>query len=194
MTDFTRVYPDAEFLVEDPTETGLLAYATVDDAGREIYRINHDVDLAAVINEPFLMDEVVPHLPLRLVSGPSPANPAITWPRLEWNRDHPDYAFVKPLDELRSDLASWFESCTATRAYGYYGVDDFARLHRLWRGRWTSMNGAIPTTFQELMTIARALDLDVKPVGITHRAIDDARAHRDMHELLMAKADWVPLL
>ncbi|MEU9752227.1 hypothetical protein AB0D90_03705 [Streptomyces althioticus] len=190
-----RFYPDVEFLVEDPTARGLVSFGAVDDAGREIYRINRDVDLAAVAREPFLMDHVVPHLPLRVVHSLT-AGPALDGPRLVWDRTHPDYPFVKPVDEIASDLTDWFAfyADTEPRAYGYYGVDDFARLHRLWNGRWGIMPRAVPRVFQDLEAIVRALDLEAEPSGINHRAIDDAHAHRALHELLMEKADWVALL
>ncbi|MGN7135553.1 hypothetical protein [Streptomyces pseudogriseolus] len=190
-----RFYPGAEFLVEDPTARGLLSFGAVDDAGREIYRINRDVDLAAVAREPFLMDHVVPHLPLRVVHPVTPG-PTLDAPRLVWDRDHPDHSFVKPIEEITRDLTDWFAFYTdgEPRAYGYYGVDDFARLHRLWNGRWATMHRSVPRIFQDLEVTVRALDLEAEPSGINHRAIDDAHAHRALHELLMAKAHWVALL
>lgn len=78
--------------VIDPVSVGIVAAD-----GREYYAIVKDCDRAALLANPWLMDNVVPTLPLtRGTDG--------TAPFLAWDPDLPDYDKVKPRKQIAREI------------------------------------------------------------------------------------------
>lgn len=185
------IYPDLEFVPDDPTVRGTLAVAVVDDRDSEFYRINHDVDLRAVAAHDFLMDYVVPYLPLTVHRTPG-------LPRwLSWDPYHPDFALVMPASYIAADLAVWLEPWTApaddyeVRCIGYYGSGDLTRLHGLYGNDWQTMPEHLPREPFDLAAAAKMLGVTLpgveKGAVDPHHPLSDARHHRDLHRSLIGK-------
>jgi hypothetical protein len=170
-----RVYLHCEFLPADPTVRGLVSIGLTDDAGHDYYAVNNGMDLTAVLNLPWMVDNVWPHLPRCTVDG---------YPDL-LDRTHPD---VKLIDEMRNDVARYFaDGFPETHLYVYYGSQHICRLHSLWDNDWTAMPPAVPRWCHELQSlIAQAgyPPLLEQAYGKYH-ALTDAYYTRTLHEQLL---------
>ncbi|GAA2770542.1 hypothetical protein XF35_40320 [Streptomyces platensis subsp. clarensis] len=174
------VYLDTEFLPADPTNRGLVSIGLTDDQGRSYYAVNRDMDVAAVLAVPWMVNNVVRFLPLnRGADGEGSAQD------LDW--EHND---MKSLETIRKEVAQYFADTDAseTRLYAYYGGQDIGRLHMLWDNNWALMPEFIPQWFTELQALivdAGNPRLPEQPAG-AHHALADAEHNRRIHEHLMA--------
>ena len=103
-----RFYYDTEFL-EDGSTINLISIGIVADNGAEFYAVNRDADWGRIYSDPWLAENVVPHL------GPSE-----------------NYVF-------RDALADWVHKFiwenadeTPTQLWAYYGAYDHVALCQLW--------------------------------------------------------------
>jgi hypothetical protein len=185
-----RVYLDTEFLPADPTNRGLVSIGLTDDQGRSYYAVNRDVDADALLRNAWMRNNVVPYLPRTRESvnvAPTPfgaLGPVVVEWQVDW--DHDD---VKPLETIRSEVASYFADTHAseTRLYAYYGGQDIGRLHMLWDNDWPRMPQFIPQWFTELQALivdAGNPRLPEQQAG-EHHALADAKHNRLMHEYLI---------
>lgn len=177
------IYPDLEFNPDDSGVGGTLALGIVDSNDREFYRINYNANLYALQSSPaypFLSEHVLPNLPIH-------------HDHLQWDRNHPDYQFVKPAHEIAADLADWLapHEQRGVRMVGYFGTGDLARIHDLWCNNWRVMPKTIPRTFSDLSEWATVLGIELPGVdegaGQPHHALSDARHHRTQHRSLIGK-------
>ncbi|MFB7592375.1 hypothetical protein [Streptomyces sp. NPDC056169] len=180
-----RVYLDTEFLPADPTNTGLVSIGLTDDQGRSYYAVNRDMDTAAVLAVPWMVNNVWRFLPR--VNHPRRGHPS------ELDVTHED---VKPLETIRSEVARYFADTSAseTRLYAYYGGQDIGRLHMLWDNDWAVMPQFIPQWFTELQALivdAGNPRLPEQPAG-AHHALADAEHNRRIHEHLLSLATGRP--
>ncbi|MFC7650021.1 hypothetical protein ACFQX6_64060 [Streptosporangium lutulentum] len=171
-----RVYLACEFLPSDPTVRGLISIGLTDDAGRDYYAVNNDMDLTAVLDVPRMVDDVWPRLPRCAADG---------YPYL-LDRTHPD---VKLIKEIRDEVETYF-ACgpQETHLYAACGGQHICRLHSLWDNDWEAMPPTVPRWFHELRSLAvQAGDppLPERPRG-EHHALARARYHRTLHEHLLA--------
>ncbi|PZG93493.1 hypothetical protein C1I97_28620 [Streptomyces sp. NTH33] len=171
-----RVYLHCEFLPADPTVRGLVSIGLTDDAGCDYYAVNNGMDVSAVLNVPWMADNVWPNLPRCTVDG---------YPCL-LDRTHPD---VKLLDEMRDDVAKYFaDGSPETHLYAYYGGQHIWRLHSLWDHDWAAMPPSVPRWCHELRSlVVQAGDppLPERADG-QHHALTDAGYNRTLHEYLLA--------
>ncbi|MFE7547041.1 hypothetical protein [Streptomyces gardneri] len=177
-----RVYLDTEFLPADPTNRGLVSIGLTDDRGRSYYAVNRDMDAAAVLAIPWMVNNVVRFLPShRERDGEG-------WVAdLDWG--HSD---MKSLGTIRDDVTRYFADTDAseTRLYAYYGGQDIGRLHMLWDNNWAVMPGYIPQWFTELQALivdAGNPQVPEQPSG-AHHALADAEHNQRIHEHLLALA------
>lgn len=160
------VYGDCEFVRTDMSNRGLIAVGLTDREGRDYYAVNAQMDYAAVQADPFLREEVWPKLPRT--------------PTLALDRAHPD---VKPLTQIRAEIAAYFTSGPSARLWAYYGADDMIRIRGLWHHKWDEIPPAVPRRVRELAD-------DVEDYGITvpvqdtpqHHALNDARHNLLIHQ------------
>ncbi|MEV1040393.1 hypothetical protein AB0J01_27640 [Streptomyces sp. NPDC050204] len=185
MADARRcVYLDDEFDPRNPTLSGLLALGLTDDAEHpaEYYAINADADLDALVDHPFILDHVLPYLPVEVerdVDG--------TPVRIRWDEHHPDYARVLPVSQIADDIAAYFPGEDEPELLARYGKDDLAYLHRLFGNDWGTMPRGVPRIFTDLEVLRRQLGAPQPPVQLAdeHHALADARFNRDFHERLL---------
>lgn len=177
------IYPDLEYIPADPTVSGLISIGLVDNTGREFYAINHACDLTAIAAHEWLMANVVPHLPL------APDGKG----GLLWEAGHPEYRHVASPQVIAAGLEAWLQPDpdpeAQVRMYNWFGAGDVSRMHQLWGGDWNHMPRCIPRYGLELQTLADALGVEVaipEEREAPHRAVDDARQHRIIHQLLVA--------
>ncbi|WP_327359800.1 hypothetical protein [Streptomyces sp. NBC_01304] len=161
-----RIYLDAEFVPHDSSNRGLVSIALVDDSGREYYAINADHDYAAVQAHEFLREHVWPTLPRTEA--------------LDLDRAHPS---VKPLGQIRTELADFFDGPERAELYAWYGIQDHYRLMGLWEHDWQAMPRSVPRIFHELRALADAAGLEElpEPDGVVHHALADAHYARTLH-------------
>ncbi|MEU1099329.1 hypothetical protein ABZ389_39805, partial [Streptomyces sp. NPDC005877] len=131
-----NVYLDCEFLPSDMATTGLISIGLTDDQGVDFYAVNRDMDMLAVESVPWMVDNVLPYLPVEQ-SRPG---------EFELLHYHED---VHPIDRIRDRVAAYFADTDAavTHLYAYYGGQDICRLHSLWENNWGDMPEAIPRWF-----------------------------------------------
>ncbi|MFF5206153.1 hypothetical protein [Streptosporangium sp. NPDC000396] len=170
-----RVYLACEFLPADPTVRGLISIGLTDDAGRDYYAVNNDMDFTAVLNVPWMVDDVWPCLPRCTADG---------YPYL-LDRIHPD---VKLIKEIRDEVETYF-ACgpPETHLYAACGGQHICRLHSLWDNDWEVMPPAVPRWFHELRSLvvqAGNPPLPKQPRGKRH-ALTHARYYRTLHEHLL---------
>ncbi|GAA3077099.1 hypothetical protein [Streptosporangium carneum] len=170
-----RVYLACEFLPADPTVRGLVSIGLTDDAGRDYYAVNNDMDFTAVLDVPWMVDDVWPWLPRCTADG---------YPYL-LDRVHPD---VKLIKEIRDEVAMYF-ACgpPETHLYAACGGQHIHRLHSLWDNHWEVMPSAVPRWFHELWSLAVQAGNPPLPERPRreHHALTHARYYRTLHERLL---------
>ncbi|WP_399559376.1 hypothetical protein [Streptomyces chartreusis] len=178
-----NVYLDCEFLRSDPELSGLYSIALTDDNGIDYYACNKDGRPFQLAYEEWMLDNVVPYLPMQiyrdLTGGVS---------TVHWDERHPDYGMVKPAVQIRDEIAAYFENTDAdqTHLYAYYGGQDIFRLHSLWGHDWSVMPDAVPCWFYDLkgLAVQRGNPRLPEQQEGAHNALEDARWNREVHRFL----------
>ncbi|MGW2416028.1 hypothetical protein ACWCV5_28210 [Streptomyces tubercidicus] len=207
-----RIFLDTEFDPRDMSVSGLLSIGVTDDVGRDYYAINADANLESLLDHTFVVEHVLPHLPVIVNRGATDASTTGArgllrrwgrrlrrwWRRgrtIEWDTSHPHYRYVRPAEQIAADLEQYFHAPTAPELIAYFGAQDICRLHSLWGSNWAEMPAGVPRKFTDLRVLADQLGISELPEqqGTAHRALDDARYNREAHDyLLRQKAQLVP--
>jgi hypothetical protein len=164
---------DTEFVEQGPTQPiRLLSIGMVADNGDELYRVLHDsVAMAHAIAHPWLRENVVPHLPVRLPTGSD-----FMW---RWDTRHPDYGLLRNRFDLADEVLD-FVRCHGdddSELWAWYAAYDHVALCQLW-GTMADLPEAIPMYTHDLKQEADRFGnpaLPPMPGAVGHRAIDDAR-------------------
>lgn len=168
-----NVYLDCEFMPADQTTAGLISIGMTDDQGIDYYAVNDDMNRAAVLEVPWMVENVWPYLPLNETK--------------QIDRLHPD---VRPLHVIRQDVADYFAHTDAenTHLYAYYGGQDICRLHSLWDNSWAVMPEAVPRWFFDIKALAVQAGSPELPAqeNSEHHALADAHYNRAMHQYLLS--------
>lgn len=176
-----NVYLDCEFLPADPTTRGLVSIGLTDHEGVHYYAVNSEMDTAALLAVPWMVDNVWPYLP-RIVLG-------YDEPGRILNHDDPA---VQSVEAIRAGVARYFAdtNATETRLFAWYGGQDICRLHSLWDNDWSVMPDQIPQWFTELESLIVDASHAGRPElpaqdGGEHHALADARYNRQLHEAVL---------
>jgi hypothetical protein len=196
-----RIYYDWEFL-EDGRTIKPISIGMVAEDGRELYLINRDAPLDRIRNHAWLMENVVPSLPLALIETP----PALSR-SLAWNELHPDYDKVSSprlIASLVHDFINGLESLPDgadgpdAELWGWYPAYDHVVLCQLWGPMVDKPPGIPMQTFdvhQEAVRLGNPEFPDF-PVKLLpgnygklpeHHALADALECKARHEWLMAE-------
>jgi hypothetical protein len=183
-----RFWYDCEFL-EDGRTIDLISIGIVAEDGREYYAINNDVNWRRVREHPWLMDNVVPHLPQ--LHG-------------DWRNIHPAWLFdyrapeVKGAGVISHEVEAFIRAGGDDRAdhelWAYYGAYDHVALCQLW-GRMIDLPGCVPMWTHDVMQLLDRRDLrhvnlsNVVPQQNEHHALADARWNRDAYEWIKSTED-----
>lgn len=175
------VYLDCEFLPADPTTRGLVSIGLTDHEGVDYYAVNADMDTAALLSVPWMVDNVWPYLP-RIVFGYDDPGDVL-------NTDDPS---VQSITDIRAGVAQYFADTEAdeTRLFAWYGGQDICRLHSLWDNDWQVMPDQIPRWFTELEALIVDASHPERPQlpvqdGGEHHALADARYNSKLHEAVI---------
>ncbi|MEJ8654658.1 hypothetical protein WKI65_43160 [Streptomyces sp. MS1.AVA.3] len=194
---------DCEFDPRDMSLAGLLSLGVTDADGRDYYAINADANLSGLLDHAFIVEHVLPHLPVTAYRGSTVASRTGAhgflrrwWRRLrrsdrltaiEWDTNHPHYQYVRPAMQIAADLEQYFHAPAAPELIAYYGAQDICRLHSLWNNDWSAMPAYIPRYFTDLKVLADQLGVSELPEqqSTAHHALDDARYNREAHDYLL---------
>jgi hypothetical protein len=178
-----RYFYDCEFL-EDGSTIDLISIAIVCEDGRELYAINQDADWYRISKHPWLMKNVVPHLPARLdrMPGlmPHREDTLVLDPSL-WHRGE-----IK----TRAKIAEWVEAfITGDRAenelWADFGAYDHVALCQLF-GTMMDLPPGIPMWTHDLQQIWEQAGRPALPATefVQHDALDDARRLKAQYDAL----------
>ncbi|MFD6541199.1 3'-5' exonuclease family protein [Streptomyces goshikiensis] len=180
------VFLDTEFDPRNPNLTGLLSIGLTDNASpaADYYAINTDADLDALADHTFIVEHVLPFLPVSVGRRSDGSSAGI-----HWRKDHPDFlAYAKPAAQIAEEVAAYFPGDEQPELWANWGKDDHAYLHRLFGNDWTAMPAGLPRLFSDLEVRRRQLGAPKPPVQLAdeHHALADARFNRDFHAHLLS--------
>lgn len=168
-----KFWYDTEFLDNGRT-IDLISIGIVAEDGREYYAVNRDAPWRKVRKHPWLMANVVPHLPKP--SGDWNLHMPTSW--LFNYRDHR----VKGASAIGTEVRAFLLSTKdPVELWGYYSAYDHVVLAQLW-GPMSVLPKGIPMWTNDIQQVAHELGLDAclpAQTGNAHNALDDARWVRD---------------
>ncbi|MEU9777585.1 MULTISPECIES: hypothetical protein [unclassified Streptomyces] len=172
---------DCEFDPRNMAVSGLLSLGVTDDDGHDYYAVNADADFGAVLDHAFIVEHVLPHMPVT-VHRDRTGTPAA----IDFDTSHPHYEHVRPAKEIAADLNRYFEAPAAPLLVAYYGAQDACRLHSLWDNDWSQMPVHIPRYFTDIQVMADELGVSELPEqkSTAHHALADACYNRDAYRFL----------
>lgn len=185
-----RIHYDWEFL-EDGHTIAPISVGMVSGDGGELYLINRDAPWGRIIAHPWLMDNVVPHLPFRLSNGGQV--------RLELDDTHPDARAVVSRESMAIHVLD-FMNVAARRDAGrrpelwaYYGAYDHVCLSWLF-GPMIARPPVMPMVTFDIVQAAVAAGIDLERLEklgdatARHNALADARWNRVAHDWIEREA------
>lgn len=186
-----RIFYDWEF-VEDGHTIEPISIGMVAEDGRELYLVNEEADddplKDRIRKHRWLMENVVPHLPLRgKVSKDGTFSERGNWGY--YNLDLADNRVVSRRF-MRNAIRDFIEASAPAELWGYYSSYDHVLLAQQF-GPMIDRPSAMPMWTNDVQQVAAALGLDnsLPPqVGIAHNALDDARWTKAAWQHLAADA------
>ncbi|MEU6376775.1 3'-5' exoribonuclease [Streptomyces sp. NPDC046909] len=187
-----RIYYDTEFL-EDGKTIELISIGMVAEDGRELYAVNEDISKdplhERICKHQWLMENVVPHLPLATGSTKSHGRMSMSMAyRGFFNLDMTSNA-VMPLRMIRNAVRDFVlgtdpDQLPHVELWAWYGAYDHVALAQLF-GRMINLPEGMPMWTNDLRQECARLGnppLPEQPDGV-HNALADAR-----HNLVRAQA------
>lgn len=162
---------DCEF-VEDGRTIDLVSIGMVTEDGRELYAVSSDVNEHRLLADPWLADNVWPHLPVRQ-RPPGARCRCTAGAHGTIDRDHPD---VRPRAQIRRMVADLIRSTPEPELWAWYGAYDHVAYAQLF-GRMIDLPPGFPMYTNDLRQEAHRLGnppLPVRHAG-EHNALADAR-------------------
>lgn len=190
-----KIWYDTEFL-DDGKTIELISIGMVAEDGREFYAVTEDVAAGAlhdrVLHHPWLMKNVVPHLPLRSRYAGEKTHqyyaPGTTG-RSFFHVDLDDNV-VMPRRMIRNGVRDFLrgdDESDPVELWAWYAAYDHVVLAQLW-GPMSNLPAGVPMWTndlrQEVHRLGYPQELPVQATG-HHNALDDARHVRVMHEHLL---------
>ncbi|MCM8548929.1 3'-5' exoribonuclease [Streptomyces sp. STCH 565 A] len=182
-----RIFYDTEFL-EDGHRIVLISIGMVAEDGRELYAVNEDISQDpvndAICRHQWLMENVVPHLPLA-TGGSSKGHGRLSMSsayRGFFNLDMNSNA-VMPRRMIRNAVRDFILATPDPQLWAWYGAYDHVALAQLF-GRMVSLPDGVPMWTNDLKQEAARLGNPPLPdqADGVHNALADAR-----HNLVRAR-------
>ena len=171
----TRYFYDCEFL-EDGETIAPISIGIVGSDGREYYAVFADMPVERIASHPWLMANVVPHLP------------AADTPLWHLDLTHPE---VKPRWQIAEEVRGFLTAHNGPiELWGYYSSYDHILLSQLW-GRMIDRPDRIPMITLDVQQEAIRLGLEnwlPRQADGLHNALADARWTRDAWRYLAGHA------
>lgn len=168
-----RFWYDTEFL-EDGLTIDLISIGIVAEDGREFYAVNADAPWNRIKKHPWLMANVVPHLPKAY--GDARNVQPTSW---LFNLADPS---VRAKPAIASGVRHFLTAHNGTvELWGYYSSYDHVVLAQLW-GTMMQLPKGVPMWTNDIQQVAAAQLLNnhlPAQTGTAHNALDDARWTRD---------------
>lgn len=170
---------DLEFL-EDGRTIELISIGMVCDDGREYYAVNRDMPVRRIRKHPWLMENVVPHLPK------GHADQRIHMPK-RWLFHYADHR-VKHRKTIASEVAEFIRAAGPdVELWANYGAYDHVALAQLW-GPMIALPPGVPMFTNDIQQEARRLGIawDALPQQESgeHNALADARHNQTVRRWL----------
>jgi hypothetical protein len=172
-----KIYMDWEF-IEDGKTIEPISVGLVHEEGPEYYAIFDEPNtLRRAAQHPWIRDNVLPSLPLRL----NAPNPWWGW----WDTFHPDYEHVKPRDQIVAEVRDLIQATPGPELWGWYSAYDHVCLAQLF-GPMIDLPDGIPMWTNDLKQEAVRLGNPRLPEQESgeHNALADARHIKVMAEYL----------
>lgn len=173
-----RIYYDTEFL-DTGTTIELISIGLVADDGREYYSVNCNAPWQEIAKHDWLVENVVPHLPLvdGIRKGPFGGPP-------QFRLDQTNVA-VKPQWVIANEVREFILSTPEPELWAYYAAYDHVVLAQLW-GPMVNLPTGVPMFSCDLKQEHVRLGRPPLPSrdGSEHHALADARHNRTMGALL----------
>lgn len=188
-----RYFIDTEF-IEDGKTIELISIGIITDDDRTYYAVNSQLNKVHLLANPWLVEHVVPHLPLRKVHPDRP------WSWDNTKEDFSDPAW-KTRQEIRDDLLDFIKvTPVKPQFWGYYADYDWVAICQLF-GRMIDLPNGWPMYCRDLKQLADTLGIDRFPQpkpDAEHNALADAQWNRDSflfaQDAFMDVADSVVVL
>lgn len=173
----TAIFYDTEF-IEDGRTIDLISIGMVRESdGAELYLVNADIPARRIKKSPWLMENVVPHLPR------GHGDWRLHMPK-RWLFDYYDHR-VKRHAEIAQDVRRFISQTEDPELWAWYGAYDHVVLCQLW-GRMVDLPSEVPmwtNDIQQEWTRLGRPDLPEQTAG-EHDALADARHCRDLSAVL----------
>jgi hypothetical protein len=190
-----RIYYDTEFY-EDGKQIHPISIGMVDHNGRELYLVNATIDQSpdlrdAICRHDWLMDNVIPLLPLQAKTRPTKGVPHLGLSG-GFHLDDTDLRVVAPR-EIRNRVRAFIlaEPDTQVELWAWHGAYDHVLLAQLF-GPMAQLPGGVPMWTHELQQeidrIGVSYEFLPRNEGNSHNALDDARQVRAIHQYLRTQS------
>lgn len=192
-----KVFYDTEFL-ENGSTIELISIGMVDENGREYYAVNLDFPLYRYMSEPWLRENVLPSLPVRLL--PPQDGGGLGYYLWDWR--HPHWTALKTrrqiAEEVKRFLVGGVDGVVVDRdtpeLWAYYGAYDHVALAQLF-GRMIDLPAGIPMFTHELCQAWEVAGRPDKPAQKEgkHNALGDAQWNRRLYKecaAALARKQW----
>lgn len=172
-----RVWYDTEFIEGGPEHPiSLISIGAVAEDGREFYAVNWDMPRRAILRHRWLMENVVPHLPLREYRHEDGPNELI------WDRKHADFDRLMDRNEIGRELLAFLTADgVKPELWGWYSSYDHVVLAQIY-GTMVQMPDQLPYYTRDLKQEVDRLRLrvPVQKASEEHNALADARWTREV--------------
>lgn len=159
-----RVTFDWEFLDDDGERIHPISLGMVREDGTEYYAINQDMPFGPISRNAWLMQNVMPSLPVR------------TGHNDPWDREHPDFIHVKPKNQIRQEVLHFLMQTPSPSLWAWFAAYDFVLFAQLF-GRMLDIPVGLPQRTNDIAQEWESLGyprLPEQPHG-NHNALQDAR-------------------
>lgn len=170
-----RVFYDFEF-VEDGRTIDVISVGMAAENGATYYAVNSGMDITSIQKNRWLMENVVPHLPIAgEIYLPLPRQAPWGQFRLDLKQSH-----VKPAWCITNEVRDFLAGLGDVELWAWYGADHVA-LAQLF-GRMVDLPATVPMYTNDLMQLWRQLGRPALPPrdGAEHDALADARHNLKM--------------
>lgn len=171
-----KLFYDTEF-IENGKTIDLISIGVVAEDGREYYAVNADADWRRVRRHPWLMENVVPHLPKAYGDARN------HMPR-RWLFNYADPS-VKPRPTIADEVRAFIQETPGAELWAWYGAYDHVALAQLW-GRMIDLPKGVPMWTNDLKQEVARLGNPTLPKqdSAEHNALADARWVKAAYEWL----------
>jgi len=166
-----RVFYDTEF-VDNGRIIDLISIGMVAEDGRKYYAVSSEMDMGAITRRHWLMENVVPHLPLTRDGIYHPKPESAPWGQFKLDLKQ---TCVKPKFVIANEVRDFLREIDNLELWAWYGAYDHVALAQLW-GPMVALPPGVPMYTNDIKQFHRQLgkpELPMQGDG-EHNALVDA--------------------